>query len=101
MKNVLSAALLLLLIASCAGAGGEKDFETFFTDKTMRIDYFHIGDAGSEVVTVDQASIYGTWAGSRTRLIDPFNNGRYAVKIYDAASGRLIYSKGFDSYFGE
>jgi hypothetical protein len=29
------------------------------------------------------------------------NLGRYCVKIYDAASNELIYSKGFDSYFGE
>ncbi len=34
-------------------------------------------------------------------LLDDLNLGRYCVKIYDAASNELIYSKGFDSYFGE
>lgn len=101
MKNILTAALLLLLITSCATAGGEKDFDAFFTDKTMRIDYFHIGDSSSEILTVDQVFVYGIWAGSRTRLIDPFDNGRYCVKIYDSTTNRLIYSRGFDSYFGE
>jgi hypothetical protein len=65
------------------------------------VDYYHIGDAGSEIVTVDEVSVYGTWAGSRNHLVDPFDNGRYCVKIYDGDSGRLIYSRGFDSYFGE
>ncbi len=34
-------------------------------------------------------------------LIDNFNNGAYFYKVYDAASGRLIFSKGFNSFFGE
>ena len=78
-----------------------ETFDKFFTDKTMRIDYHHIGDAESEFITLDQVYIYGIWAGSRIHLIDEFNVGRYSVKIYDALSGQLIYSKGFDSYFGE
>lgn len=81
-----------------------QQFETFnkyFVDKTMRIDYHHIGDAQSELVTLDKTYIYGIWAGSRNHLIDNFNNGRYYIKIYDSATGTLLYSKGFDSYFGE
>ncbi|UCH66310.1 MAG: peptidase M64 [Ignavibacterium sp.] len=78
-----------------------ETFDTYFVDKTMRIDYFHIGDAKSELVTVDQIYRYGIWPGSRIKLISNFNYGRYFVKIFDAVSGELIYSKGFDSYFGE
>ena len=76
-------------------------FDSFFIDKTMRIDYFHIGDSESEFITIDQIYKYGIWAGSRVHLLDEFNIGRYLVKIYDKESGELIYSKGFDSYFGE
>ena len=67
----------------------------------MRIDYYHVGDAVEEFITFDQIYQYGIWAGSRAHLIDNFNYGRYYIKIYDAASGELIYSKGLDSYFGE
>ncbi len=101
MKKAMTAALVILFGVSCANAGNGNEFDAFFADKTLRIDYYHVGDAASEVVTVDQVYVYGTWAGSRTELADPFDNGRYSVKIYDAASGRLIYSRGFDSYFGE
>ncbi len=76
-------------------------FDNFFVDKTMRIDYFHVGDAQTEIITLDQIYKYGIWAGSRVHLIDDFNVGRYYVKIYDKNSEELIYSKGFDSYFGE
>ena len=76
-------------------------FNDYFVDKTMRIDYHHTGDAETEFISIDKLYQYGIWAGSLNNLIDNFNNGRYYHKIYDAESGELIYSKGFDSYFGE
>ncbi|MCU0413465.1 MAG: IgA Peptidase M64 [Ignavibacteriaceae bacterium] len=101
MKNLIIVSFLTsLLISSAIG----QDFETFnkyFIDETMRIDYHHVGDAKDELITLDQIYKYGIWAGSRVNLIDEMNLGRYCVKIYDAASNELIYSKGFDSYFGE
>ena len=54
-----------------------------------------------ETFALDQVYDQGIWAGSRTHLIDPFDLGRYTVKVYDDATGTLIFSKGFDSYFGE
>jgi hypothetical protein len=77
------------------------NFDEFFSDQTLRIDYFHSGDAKNEMITLDHCYRYGIWAGSRTRLIDPLNLGRYHVKIYDLAANKLIFSRGFDSYFGE
>lgn len=79
----------------------EIDFDKYFIDKTMRIDYFHIGDFFTEIVTIDHIYQYGIWAGSLKNLIDNLNNGAYYYKIYDLASGSLIYSIGFDSYFKE
>lgn len=98
---------VLLLITLCCAIPGMVyvqpgvNYNDYFTDYTMRIDYFHIADAKSEIITVDKVYRQGIWAGSKTHLIDPFNRGRYAVKIYDEASGTLIYSRGFDSYCGE
>lgn len=76
-------------------------FDNYFIDETMRIDYYHIGNATEEFITMDQIYKYGMWAGSRKYLIDDLNIGRYCVKIYDSATNELIFSKGFDSYFGE
>jgi hypothetical protein len=76
-------------------------FDDYFTDFTMRIDYFHIGNAENEMITVDQIYKYGIWAGSRKSLLDEFDNGNYYAKVYDLKSLKLIFSKGFDSYFAE
>jgi hypothetical protein len=93
---------VFIVFMNMAALYGEEPvlFDDFFMDKTMRLDYFHIGDAREEWITVDRIYEQGIWAGHRINLIDPFNNGRYYIKVYDL-SGRLIYSKGFDSYFGE
>ena len=95
---------ILFLISLFANPLFSQDLETFnkyFVDETMRIDYYHVGDSKEEFITLDHIYKYGIWAGSRKNLLDGLNLGRYCVKIYDAASGELIYSKGFDSYFGE
>lgn len=76
-------------------------FEDYFENEIMRIDYHHVGDAKSEIFSVDKIYQYGSWAGSTKNLIDNFNNGKYYIKVYDAVSNKLIFSKGFDSYFGE
>jgi len=78
-----------------------QSFNDYFNDKTMRIDYNHIGNSSSELVTLDHIYRYGIWAGSPDNLIDNFNNGAYYYKVYDQASNILIYSRGFDSYFKE
>lgn len=94
-------AFLVFMLAGGILTAQTSKFEDYFTDQTMRIDYFHIGDAASEIVTFDHIYQYGIWAGSTKNLIDNFNNGAYYYKVFDASSGELIYSKGFDSYFKE
>ncbi len=82
-------------------ASDPVEFTRFFEDRTLRIDYYHIGDAVTEIFTIDQIYQQVRWAGNPRQLIDEFNNGRYYYKLYDLTTNRLIYSKGFDSYFSE
>ena len=93
--------LLFILLSMETITNGQINFSIFFINKTMRIDYFHTGDAKDELITVDKIYRYGLWAGSIKNLIDNFNNGKYYYRIYDLSSGKLIFSKGFNSYFGE
>lgn len=76
-------------------------FDDHFVNKTMRIDYFRTGDAKTETISLDTVYQQGVWAGSKVNLIDNRNLGRCYVKIYDVDSKKLIFSKGFDNYFGE
>jgi hypothetical protein len=97
-KTILAVIMLLPLLAP---AQDTVAFEKYFVDRTMRVDVFHTGDAKEEMFTVDRVIEEGPWAGNPRRLVTPFELGRYLLRVSDAASGMLIYSKGFDSYFGE
>ncbi|MGD9347875.1 MAG: peptidase M64 N-terminal domain-containing protein, partial [Candidatus Aminicenantes bacterium] len=101
MKKIHYLIALILLFSGTLLAQEKPDFDDYFVDKTMRVDYFHIGDAKEETITIDQVYEQGIWAGSKQNLIDRLNYGRYCIKIYDSSSGKLVYAKGFDSYFGE
>jgi hypothetical protein len=101
MKRLIVLAVLIAAVAGCAHAQKGPVFEAWFVDKTLRVDYYHTGSAASQTFALDQVYDQGIWAGSRAHLIDPFDLGRYSVKVYDEATGTLIFSKGFDSYFGE
>ncbi len=101
MRRVFFSVVIIVLILGALLVQASRKFDDYFVDQTMRIDYFHTGDAKEEWAAIDQIYEQGSWAGSLRNLIDNFNNGRYYVKIYDQASGKLIFSKGFDSYFGE
>ncbi len=92
---------LLLLIFPTILIASQPEFNNYFNDQTMRIDYFHFGHANSDNVSIDKIYQYDKWAGNPNKLIDNFNNGAYYIKIYDYQSGQLIYSYGFDSYFKE
>jgi hypothetical protein len=77
------------------------NFDKYFENNTMRIDYYHTGDADEEFISIDQIYKQNIWAGTVTNLIDPFNLGKYFLKVFDKADSVLIYSRGFSTYFGE
>ena len=104
MRFLISRAILFLVVAMGTPSHGKEppvSFDDYFFDKTMRVDYHHIGDAETELVALDRVYRYGAWAGSMINLVDNLNYGAYYHKVYDADSGKLIYSRGFDSYFKE
>ncbi|HEY9465786.1 MAG TPA: peptidase M64 N-terminal domain-containing protein, partial [Vicinamibacterales bacterium] len=76
-------------------------FDVSFTGSTMRVDYFHSGGMGQEIVALDRVVSDGPWAGSRTRLVDDLNLGKYLFEVIDRGTNRAIYSRGFASIYGE
>ena len=90
--------LVTFLMAAAATAA---TFDANFTDRTMRVDYFHTGNRGEEIIALDRVVNDGPWAGSRTRLVDPTNLGKYYFEVIDRRSNEVLYSRGFASVFGE
>jgi hypothetical protein len=99
-----------LALLSLLAAGGPREavaqdtrtaFDRHFTDRTMRVDYFHTGRADERVVTLDRVLDDGAWAGSRTRLLDDTNLGKYLFEVIDRRTNAVVYSRGFATLYGE
>ena len=69
---------------------------------TMRIDYYHTGNAKQETFSLDRVVIEPhPWAGNPAKPIDATNRGVYYFTVSDAASGTRLYSRGYSSIYGE
>lgn len=97
MRSLLLLVLLFLMPSSPQQPAYDRDF----ADQTMRVDYFHTGGPRSgETFALDRVVNDGPWAGSRTQLVDTTNLGPYMFDVRDAG-GRVLYSRGFASIYGE
>jgi len=91
----------LFMLSFAVPALNQVVFTQYFTDQTLRIDYYHTGDATAEEINLDKLYKQGTWAGNPERCIQPFELGLYKVNVYDSATNSLIFSNGYNSIFAE
>jgi len=101
--KILSTLFLALIagIVSFAQQNSSVVYNQYFTNETMRVDYFHTGTATEEHFSIDRILNDGSWAGSKTKLTDNLNRGLYFFKITDTTTNTVLYSRGFASIFGE
>ena len=93
--------LVVVLLGFRLDAQSTLRFQVLFENKTMRVDYVHSGGLGEEIVALDQVVSDGAWAGSRTRLVDDLNLGKYLFEVIDRRTNQVVYSRGFASIYGE
>ena len=96
-----SIAAMALGFSAVATGQAPVGFDAAFRDKTMRVDYIRSGGLGQEIIALDQIVSDGPWGGSRTRLVDDLNLGKYRFEVIDRRTNRVLYSRGFASIYGE
>ena len=93
--------IIFLSLISITFTFSQVNFDDYFEDKTLRLDYFHSGDKENNYYSIDELIEEPYWGGSKVNLIDIFNYGRYNFEVYDIASNKLIYSRGYSTIFNE
>jgi hypothetical protein len=74
----------------------------FAAPATMRLDYYHTGNTNQEIFSLDRVVIEPLpWPGDPAKNLDLSNLGNYFFEVHDQASGRVLYSRGFNSVYGE
>ncbi len=75
---------------------------TFAAPRTLRVDYYHTGNAQQHWFSLDRVVLEPLeWPGNPAKAIDESQLGNYLFEVREKGSGKLIYSRGFNSVFGE
>jgi hypothetical protein len=92
---------LLLLMTLFSLSVQAQDFEQFFSDSTLRLDYIFAGDVNQQYIYVDQLSKSHRWYGRRHRLAELPLAGNGQITVFDKMTGIVIYRHSFSTLFQE
>lgn len=70
--------------------------------RTLRVDWYHTGNQKQELFSLDRVVAEPLpWPGPPERQVDDTELGKYRFEVYDPASRKVLYSRGFCSIYGE
>lgn len=98
MRKLLLVATILLLVGSRIVA---QDFNRFFQDKTLRIDYIFSGTHNTQHIAVDELLVEPRWYGKRKRLAEIPVEGNGQITVRDHKTQEVIYRNSFSTLFQE
>ena len=78
-----------------------QDFNSYFTDATLRLDYIFAGNAKHQTIAVDELCHIPRWYGKHERLADVPVEGNGQVIVRDHRTQKVIYRNSFSTLFQE
>lgn len=98
MNKITASIMALLLIGTKAYT---QDFNQYFEDRTLRIDYIFSGTHDSQRIAVDELLVEPRWYGKRKRLAEVPVEGNGQITMRDHHTQRVIYRNSFSTLFQE
>ena len=99
-KNIYHS-LLTIAFSAIVMIAQAHDFERFFEDKTLRLDYIFAGNAESQAIYLDKMSVEPRWYGKRQHLSEIPMEGNGQVIVTDCKTGTIVYKNSFSTLFQE
>lgn len=78
-----------------------QNFEEYFLDKTLRIDYNFSGNKNEQHIAVDELKQIPRWYGKRSRLTELPMEGNGQITVRAHKTGLPIYKNSFSTLFQE
>lgn len=97
MKKILSFVFLLL----CCSSVFAQQFDSYFTDATLRIDYIFAGNSKQQWIALDQLNRIPRWYGKRQHLAELPVEGNGQITVRDHRTGTIVYRNSFSTLFQE
>ena len=102
MKHSLKLSVLLLWLSFACGAAAQSDnYNRYFCDSTLRIDYILSGNVNSQSISLDGMSRMPGWWGKRQNLTQIPVHGAATITMRDASTHKVIYYHTFSTLFQE
>ena len=76
-------------------------FDRYFTAASLRVDYSLTGNSKTTTYALKELIREPYWSGSKTNLVDTLEFGSYIVKVFEAGTNHLLFSKGYQNLYGE
>ena len=78
-----------------------QNFDDYFEDRTLRLDYIFAGNNKQQTLFVDELCSFPGWAGRRHHLNELPLEGNGQITVCDVQTGDTIYRHSFSSLFQE
>lgn len=101
MKIAMRKIVFILTILLIPFISFAQHFDQYFSNKTLRINYLHIGKNDSEKIEIVSFHHGGKWNGTRSYLIEPQRYGDMQIEVFDVSSGKLLFCRSYSCLFGE
>ena len=101
MKSFTYRTLLLLLSFTSSFFNANAQYDVYFTNQQLRIDYYIYGNSDTCYYALDKYVKEPVWGGTRTHLIDSLEYGDYLFEVFLHDSDIILYSRGYCNLFGE
>ncbi len=98
-KMILSLATMAMLLAPSTIQA--QNFDDYFVDKTLRVDYTFAGNKKTQMIAVDQLNVMPRWYGKHQRLAELPVEGNGQITVRDHRTGKVIYRNSFSTLFQE
>lgn len=93
--------ILFILFALTGTTIEAQNFNDFFTDNTLRIDYTFAGNKQEQHIAVDQLNAIPKWYGKRQHLSELPIEGNGQITVRTHSTGKVIYRNSFSTLFQE
>ena len=101
MKRSIAIILSTVLFCLSLKANAQVEYDKYFTDNQLRIDYYLFGNADTVSYALDKLVKEPKWGGPRAHLIDDTGYGKYFIEVRPQGSDEILYSHGYCLLFGE
>ena len=94
-------ALLCAMTALASDSVSAQDFNTYFDNQTLRVNFILGGDANHSEILIHDFQSTPQWYGKRTHLPEIPVEGNAQYELKDRKTGKTIYKNSFSTLFQE